>query len=120
MLQKPRSSNLHRHRKMPAGGAEVQMRLAAQVQTLRSASTHKSRLASDEERWQEAEMAFGQAVQSLPSMVHQAPKYSDGIHSVLGELRGILDTGKEMVKRNRQLLNQEESALKDLEKSFFD
>ena len=65
-------------------------------------------------------MAFGKAVQSLLSMVHQAPKYSDGIYSVLGELRGILDTGKEMVQRNRQLLDSEENALKDLEKSFYD
>ena len=75
-------------------------------------------MATDEERWQAAEVAFGNAVQQLLSMVHQAPKYSDGIYSVLGELRGILDTGKDLVQRNRQLLDSEEVALKEFEKSI--
>ena len=99
----------------------MQMRMAAQVQTLRSGlASHRSRVSTDEERWQAAEVAFGSAVQKLLSMVHQAPKYSEGIYSVLGELRGILDTGKDLAQRNRQLLDSEEKALKDFEKSFYD
>jgi hypothetical protein len=103
----------------PPAGEAIQMKVAAQVQSLRSGiSAQRSQVTTDEERWRAAEVAFGNAVQKLLAMVHQAPKYSDGIYSVLGELRGILDTGKELVQRNRQLLDSEETALKEFEKSI--
>jgi hypothetical protein len=103
----------------PAGDPALQMKVAAKVQSMRTGlMTHRSRVVTDEEKWATAEIAFGNAVQQLLAMVHQAPKYSDGIYSVLGELRGILDTGKELVHRNRQLLDTEENALKDFEKTI--
>ena len=92
--------------------------IAVLLQTVRSSITsHRGRLDTDEQHWKTREVAIGKAIQELLAMVQKHPANRDEIYSVLGELQGILDAGRQLVKRNRQFLDEEEKAIKSIESS---
>jgi hypothetical protein len=93
--------------------------LAVLMQTVRSSITnHRGRLDTDEQHWKTREIAIGKAIQELLAMVQRHPANRDEIYAVLGELQGILDAGRQLVKRNRQFLDEEERAIVSMESSL--
>jgi hypothetical protein len=98
----------------PATGGLTNVSLV--LQAVRSAiTTHKGRIQTDEDQWKAREVAIGRAISDLLSMVQKNPTNRDQIYAVLGELQGILDAGRRLVKRNRQFLDEEERAIGSME-----
>ena len=102
-----------------ASNAESGTQAAVILQTIRSSiSAHKNRIDDDEQGWKNKEVAIGNAIQQLLAMVQKQPSSREMVYGLLNDLQGILDTGRELVKRNRQFVDEEESAIAEMEKNL--
>jgi hypothetical protein len=100
----------------PAGGGA---QAAILLQTIRSTITsHKNQIESDESAWKTKEVAVGNAIQQLLAMVQTNPSSREMVYGLLNDLQGILDAGRHLVKRNRQLMDEEESAISEFERTL--
>ena len=89
------------------------------LQTIRSSLTqHKNRVDEDEQGWKDKEVAIGKGIQQLLSMVQKNPSSREMVYGLLNDLQGVLDTGRKLVKRNRQFIDDEEAAIAEMEKNL--
>ena len=89
------------------------------LQTIRSSLTqHKNRIDEDEQGWKDKEVAIGKGIQQLLSMVQKNPSSREMVYGLLNDLQGVLDTGRKLVKRNRQFVDEEEAAITEMEKNL--
>ena len=89
------------------------------LQTIRSSiSQHKNRIDADEQGWKDKEVAIGKGIQQLLAMVQKNPSSREMVYGLLNDLQGVLDTGRTLVKRNRQFVDEEEAAIVEIEKNL--
>ena len=51
-------------------------------------------------------------------MVQKDPSNRNMVYSLLNDLQGVLDVGRTLVKRNRQLIDEENTAITELERNL--
>ena len=51
-------------------------------------------------------------------MVQKNPSSREMVYGLLNDLQGVLDTGRTLVKRNRQFVDEEEAAISEMEKNL--
>ena len=77
-----------------------------------------NRIESDEDNWKQKEVAIGNAIQELLAMVQKDPSNRNMVYSLLNDLQGVLDVGRALVKRNRELIDEENTAISELENNL--